>query len=83
METKEELIEIPAEQLPAETLQNLIKDFILREGTDYGTREFSLEEKIQQVHHQIKKGDVAITFDQKSETCSLLTRKELRNHSRS
>ena len=44
---------IPYQQLDEITLNNLIEQYILREGTDYGEVEFSLQEKTQQVLLQI------------------------------
>jgi uncharacterized protein YheU (UPF0270 family) len=43
------VIEIPADKLSAEVLHAVIEEFILREGTDYGSYEVSLENKIDQV----------------------------------
>jgi uncharacterized protein YheU (UPF0270 family) len=68
-------LEIPWNQLSAQVLHGLIEEFITREGTDYGEREFSLTEKVDQVKTQIKRGDVVIVFDEKSETCNLLPNK--------
>ena len=65
-------MEIPWNQLSAQALHGLIEGFITREGTDYGEREFSLTEKVEQVKAQIKRGDVVIVFDAESETCNLL-----------
>ena len=65
-------LEIPWNQLSAQVLHSLIEEFITREGTDYGEREFSLTEKVEQVKAQIKRGDVVIVFDAESETCNLL-----------
>ena len=36
---------IPWQDLAPETLDNLIESFVLREGTDYGEQERSLEQK--------------------------------------
>ena len=68
-------MEIPWNQLSAQVLHGLIEEFITREGTDYGDREFSLAEKVEQVKVQIKRGDVVIVFDAKSDTCNLLPNK--------
>jgi uncharacterized protein len=46
---------IPYEQLDQITLNNLVEQYILREGTDYGEVEYSLAQKTQQVLAQIKK----------------------------
>jgi uncharacterized protein YheU (UPF0270 family) len=44
-----EFVEIPYKELSAEALRSIIEEFVLREGTEYGARDFSLEEKIQHV----------------------------------
>ena len=38
---------IPWQELPTETLENIVESVVLREGTDYGSHEFSLEQKKQ------------------------------------
>ena len=68
------MIEIPSERLPSATLNAVIEEYILREGTDYGVQEVSLQSKMQQVEGQLARGDVLITYDPATETCTLLTR---------
>jgi len=70
------VIEIPATRLSSEVLNAVIEEFILREGTDYGVQEVSLQTKVDQVRRQLEKGDVVITFDPRTENCSLLTRRQ-------
>ncbi len=72
------MIEIPAERLTPELLDAVIEAFVLREGTDYGEREATLDSKIAQVRAQIARGEVLILFDSDSETCNLVTRREYR-----
>ena len=67
------MIEIPADRLSADALSAVIEEFILREGTDYGVSEVSLQNKIDQVRRQLSNGDVLITFDPVTENCNLLT----------
>lgn len=69
---------IPPEQLSPEALQGVIEEFITREGTDYGAVEFALADKVQQVRAQLRAGQAQIVFDPHSETCTLLTREEIR-----
>ena len=69
---------IPPEQLSAEALQGVIEEFITREGTDYGTSEWSLAEKVKQVLAQLRAGKAQIVFDTRAETCTLMTREEMR-----
>ena len=52
--------------------------FILREGTDYGVREFSLEEKVLHVRKQLDSGHAVVAFDPNVESCSIVKKEELR-----
>lgn len=72
------MIEIPYTRLKADTLQAVIEEFILREGTDYGAHEISLDDKRAQVRHQLDKGEVLITFDPRTENCNLMTREQFK-----
>ena len=64
-------MEIPYEKIPHELLINMIREFVMREGTDYTHRDITIEEKIEQVLKQIKKGQVVITFDAETESFTL------------
>ncbi|MFV0574922.1 MAG: YheU family protein [Vibrio sp.] len=68
---------IPWQQIDPDTLDNLIKEFILREGTDYGMQETSLETKIKQVKAQLKSGTVAIVFSELHESVDIRPMSEL------
>lgn len=76
------MIEIPSERLSRDILGAVIEEYILREGTDYGVQEASLESKIKEVHRQIIQGDVLITFDPVTENCTLLTRNQFNRYSK-
>jgi len=65
---------IPYEQISVDALHGLIEEFITREGTDYGEYEVSLAQKVQQVEHQLARGDVVVVFDVVTETVSILTK---------
>ncbi len=69
---------IGSEQLSADALQGVIEEFITREGTDYGEIEYSLAEKVNQVRAQLQTKAVQIVFDLRSETCTIMTREEIR-----
>ena len=45
---------IPRQELATDTLNSLIESFVLREGTDYGEHERSLEQKVEDVRRQLK-----------------------------
>lgn len=66
-----EAVEIPYRELTAQALRGVIESFVLREGTDYGERECSLEQKVAQVRAQIERGTARILFDPQTGTVTL------------
>jgi len=62
---------IPWQDIAPETLENLIKEFVLREGTDYGDIEISLQSKIDQVKQQLQSGEASIVFSELHETVDI------------
>ena len=62
---------IPHTQLSADTLDNLIREFVLREGTDYGDIEVSLDTKVNQVREQLKQGKLVITYSEEYESVDI------------
>lgn len=65
-------MEVPADQLAAETLRAVVEAFVLREGTDYGRQEASLDAKVAQVLRQLEYGDAQILFDPATETIDIV-----------
>lgn len=69
---------IPYQQLDAMTLNNLIEQYILREGTDYGEVEFSLQQKTQQILTQIKNEEIFIMYSELNESVTLISKQEFK-----
>ncbi len=67
---------IPYQQLDVMTLNNLIEQYILREGTDYGEVEFSLQQKTQQILTQIKNEEIFIMYSELNESVTLISKQE-------
>ena len=65
-------VEIPHKQLAADLLRSVVESFVLREGTDYGEKEFSLEQKVAQVLRQLDRGEAQIIFDPTSQSLDLV-----------
>jgi len=65
-------VAIGYEELSKEALQGVIEAFILREGTDYGMKEYSLEQKVAHVLGQLKRGTARIVFDPNSESVDIV-----------
>ena len=65
-------IRVRPDDLEPDTLRAVIESFVLREGTDYGLHETSLEAKVAQVLMQLRRGEAHITFDPASESVTLV-----------
>lgn len=55
-------MKVPQQELSSDALVGVIDAFILREGTDYGLQEYTLEEKRQRVLNSLARGDAEIHF---------------------
>ena len=65
-------VEIPHRDLSEEALRGVVESFVLREGTDYGQRDYSLAEKIAAVMRQLDRGEARIVFDPETGTVSIV-----------
>lgn len=63
---------IPFDQLSPEALSGVIEEFVTRESTDYGDREFTLEQKINQVSMMLKKKKAVIVYDTVTQSSNIL-----------
>lgn len=66
-----EPIEVPHEEIAAEVLRRLVEEFVTRDGTDYGTVERTLEEKVAAVVRQLEAGELVIRVDVESQTVDI------------
>ena len=65
---------IPWQEIDAQTLDNLIESFVLREGTDYGEHERSLEQKVADVKRQLQRGEAVLLWSELHETLNIMPR---------
>lgn len=65
---------IPHQELSPEALRGVIESFVLREGTEYGMRDYSLDEKVMHVMRQLERGEAQIVFDPRMETVDIVRR---------
>lgn len=63
---------IPWRDIQSDTLRNIIESFVLREGTDYGLQEKTLEEKVADVIAQLEHGDVVLVWSELHETINIM-----------
>ena len=64
-------MEIPHRELSETALRGVVESYVLREGTDYGHRHYSFEEKIAAVMRQLDRGEAVVVFDPETETVSV------------
>ena len=69
---------IPWQEVAPDTLNSLIESFVLREGTDYGEHERSLEQKVADVKRQLETGEVVLVWSELHETVNIRPRTQFR-----
>ena len=78
MENHHEGIIVPHDNLTEEALQGLIEEFVTREGTDTGYTDGSLDENVEMVRRQLKRGEVLIVYDGDTQTANIVPKKNAR-----
>ena len=68
----QEPVIIPHTELSPEALQGVIESFVLREGTEYGEKDFSLEQKLAHVLRQLERREAQIVFDPESGSINIV-----------
>ena len=56
-------VEVPHTELAPDVLRAVIESFVLREGTDYGESELTLDQKVARVMRQLERREASIVFD--------------------
>ena len=68
---------IPYEKLSRTALDGLIEEFVTRDGTDSGYTKTSLEENVEMVKRQLKRGEAFIVYDEASRTANIVSKNDL------
>ncbi len=68
---------VPRSALSPAALHGLIEQFVLREGTEYGARDYTLEEKVAHVRQQLDSGKVVIVFSEQLGVAEIVPSGEL------
>jgi uncharacterized protein YheU (UPF0270 family) len=66
---------VPHSALTADLLRSVVESFVLREGTDYGEREISLEDKVARVIRLLEHGEAQIIFDPQTDSVDIVVLK--------
>ncbi|TNG96598.1 YheU family protein [Pasteurellaceae bacterium USgator11] len=66
---------IPWQALAAETLDNILESFVLREGTDYGAIELTLAQKKAQLRRQLEAGNAVLVWSELHQSIDIKDKK--------
>jgi uncharacterized protein YheU (UPF0270 family) len=69
-----QFIEVPTSQLAEQTLLALLEEFASRDGTDYGFKELTLDEKVGRLRGQLEASRIMLVYDSDSEQWDLVER---------
>ena len=72
-----QFVEVPLQRLQPDVLQALLEEYASRDGTDYGERERTLEDKVRRLRDQLQAGDLQILYDADSEHWDLVPRAQV------
>jgi uncharacterized protein YheU (UPF0270 family) len=63
---------IPYKDLQPDTLTGIIREFVLREGTEYGEDDVPLASKVEQVKQQLANGSAFLVYSELHDTVNIL-----------
>jgi len=63
---------IPYKDLEPDTLTGIIREFVLREGTEYGEDDVPLAKKVSQVKMQLADGSAFLVYSELHDTVNIL-----------
>lgn len=69
---------IPHTAISSDALRGVVEEFVSREGTDYGSVEYSFERKVADVMKQLADGRACLVFDPTTESCDIVVKGSLR-----
>jgi uncharacterized protein len=67
-----EQVPIPLAELEPDTLRAVVESFVLREGTDYGQHELTLEQKVLRLMQQLERREAQIVFDPNTDSVNIV-----------
>ena len=67
---------IPIQELSADILYSVAESYVLREGTDYGAEEVSLDTKVQQVIAKLHLGEAVLVYSELYESVNIVDAQE-------
>ena len=68
---------VPPDRLEPETLCALLEEYASRDGTDYGEREVTLEEKVARLRGLLENKELSLVYDQSTEALDIVDQQTL------
>ena len=68
---------VPWQDIPEDSLNNMISELVTRDGTDYGEQEIPLERRMAQVLERLRRGDMVVVYDEESDSVAIIGREQL------
>ncbi|HCU90760.1 MAG TPA: hypothetical protein DGR97_12495 [Gammaproteobacteria bacterium] len=68
---------IPHSRLSPEALEGLVEAFVLREGTEYGQRPYTLGQKVRHVVSQLERGEAVIVCEPRTNSVDIVLHREI------
>jgi uncharacterized protein YheU (UPF0270 family) len=68
---------VPHRELSEEALQGLLEEFVSRDGTDSGYTKLSLQQRVDQVHRQLDRGEAVVVYNPATQSANIIPRSDL------
>lgn len=68
-------VEVPHTELAPSTLRAVVESFVLREGTDYGAQDATMDRKVADVIRQLERREAVIVYDPVSDSVDIIVRR--------
>jgi uncharacterized protein YheU (UPF0270 family) len=68
-------VEVPHTELAPSTLRAVVESFVLREGTDYGVQDATMDRKVADVIRQLERREAVIMYDPVSDSVDIVVRR--------
>jgi uncharacterized protein YheU (UPF0270 family) len=68
---------VPHRELSEAALQGLLEEFVSRDGTDSGYTKLSLQQRVDQVHRQLDRGEAVVVYNPATQSANIIPRRDL------
>ena len=69
-------VKVSYDQLSSEALEEIITQFVSRDGSDSGNVDAAFEKKVESVKSQLKSGNALILYDPETQSCNIVSKND-------